>query len=365
MLDNKEEKNSSSDAWKNKISNHAQIGGIETSVLDNGLSRGTRIAWINTGTGLRYKVVLDRAMDIAEAFFNQHNLAWLSHGGITSPQPFSNQGIDWLKTFGGGLLTTCGLSHTGGPESDEYGQRGLHGEISNLPAEIESVLQPDPALGKLNFSITGIVKESMALGPNLELRRTISGKLGSATIAIHDTVINRGNQPAPHMLLYHCNFGWPLVDEGTDILWDGEWQSREGEPNNKIFNAHNNFRKCPAPLDAHAGRGEEAAFIDIIKHKEGECYCGLYNDRLGIAVSLKFYKAELPWLINWQHWGKGEYVTGLEPATLPPMGQAKARAENKLIFIEPGESKTYRLEINVLNEKEAINHFLHISTKAN
>ncbi|MFT3948375.1 MAG: aldose 1-epimerase family protein [Agriterribacter sp.] len=364
MLDNKE-KNSSSHAWKNKISNHAQIGGIETSVLDNGLSRGTRIAWINTGTGLRYKVVLDRAMDIADAFFNQHSLAWLSHGGITAPQPFSNQGIDWLKTFAGGLVTTCGLSHTGGPENDEYGQRGLHGEISNLPAEIESVIQPDPAAGKLDMSITGVIKQSMALGPNLELRRNISSRLGSTFIRISDVVTNRGNLPAPNMLLYHCNFGWPLVDEGTDILWNGEWQSREGAPNNKIFNRNNNFRKCPAPLDDHAGRGEEAAFIDIAEDEEGDCHCGLYNSRLGIAVALRFYKEELPWLINWQHWGKREYVTGLEPATLPPIGQAKARAENKLIYIEPGESKTYHLEIKVLHDKEEINHFLNISTKAN
>ena len=365
MLDKKEEQNNNTFSWINKISNHAQVGGIETAVLDNGLARGTRIAWINTGTGLRYKVVLDRAMDIADAFFNQHSLAWLSHAGVASPQPFSNQGVDWLKTFAGGLLTTCGLSHTGGPESDEYGQRGLHGEISNLPAEIESIIQPDPAAGNVEMSITGTVKQSMALGPNLELKRTIKSKLGSSAIQIIDTVINRGNQPAPHMLLYHCNFGWPLVDEGTDIIWDGEWQSREGEPNNKIFNKNNNFKKCVAPLDSHAGRGEEAAFIDILKNENDECYCGLHNEQLGIAVSVKFYKKELPWLINWQHWGKGEYVTGLEPATLPPMGQAKARAENKLIFIEPGESKKYHLEINVLNNKDAINHFLHISTKAN
>ena len=103
-------------SWTNKISNTAQLGGIETSVLDNGPGRGTRIAWFNTGSGLRFKVVLDRAMDIADTFYNQHSIAWLSHAGITAPQPFSNRGLDWLRTFGGGLLTTCGLSHVGGPE---------------------------------------------------------------------------------------------------------------------------------------------------------------------------------------------------------------------------------------------------------
>src|SRR5690606_39411565 len=109
--------------WEDKISNPSQMGGIETYVIDNGPGRGTRIAWINTGSGFRYKVVIDRGLDIADAFYNQYNLSWISHLGITPPQPFSAKGIDWLRTFGGGLLTTCGLSHVGGPESDEYGER--------------------------------------------------------------------------------------------------------------------------------------------------------------------------------------------------------------------------------------------------
>ena len=74
--------------WLNKISNPAQLGGIEISVLDNGAGRGTRIAWINTGTGFRYKVVIDRAMDIADAFYNQHSLTWLSHVGLHRLNPF-------------------------------------------------------------------------------------------------------------------------------------------------------------------------------------------------------------------------------------------------------------------------------------
>jgi hypothetical protein len=233
--------------WNDKISNASQIGGIETSILDNGAGKGTRIAWINTGAGLRYKVVMDRAMDIMDAFFNHHSLAWLSHTGVTYPQPFSNRGVEWLKTFGGGLLTTCGLSHTGGPETDEFGERGLHGEISNTPAELESIIQPDPVAGKMDLSITGKMKQAQVLLSHLEMRRTISGTIGESYIHIHDEVTNRGNVAAPHMLLYHCNFGWPLVDEGTDILWSGKWYPRFDDGRHKIFTESNNFRKCPAP----------------------------------------------------------------------------------------------------------------------
>ncbi|WP_428666550.1 aldose 1-epimerase family protein [Runella sp.] len=334
--------------WTNKLSNAAQLGGIETSVIDNGLGKGTRIAWINTGTGLRYKIVIDRAMDIADAFYNQHSLAWLSHAGIMPPQPFSNQGIEWIRTFGGGLLTTCGLSHVGGPESDAYGERGLHGLVSNIPAEIESIIQPDPVAGKMDMSITGIIKQTQVFGPILELRRTISGTLGEAKIRIHDEVLNRANTATPHMMLYHCNFGWPLVDEGTEIVWQGSWKSRDNDPNNPIFREGNDFKTCPAPLDEHSGGGEEAAFIDIDADADGICHCGLRNSTLGLEVGLRFQKSQLPWMTNWQHWGKGEYVTGIEPGTNPPIGQAKAREQNTLIHLAPGERRSYDLEIEVL-----------------
>jgi hypothetical protein len=350
-------------SWNNKISNSLQFGGIETAILDNGVGRGTRVAWINTGTGLRYKIVIDRAMDIADAFFNQYGLAWISQLGVTPPQPFSNQGIEWLKTFGGGLLATCGLDHVGGPESDKYGERGLHGQVGNIPAEIESIIQPDPAAGKMEMSITGSIKQFRIFGPNLELRRTISGTLGVAAIRIHDEVINRGNTEAPHMLLYHCNFGWPLADEGTTIHWQGPWQSRESEENRKIFVEGNDFRVCPEPLDEHSGFGEEAAFIDIRADDKGECVCGLYNQNINLAVALRFSKKQLPWLTNWQHWGKGEYITGLEPGTNTPIGQAKARANNELVLLAPGESRSYDIEFEVLHSEEQISEFLN-STKA-
>lgn len=344
--------------WQNKLSHPSQWGGIETAVLDNGSGRGTRIAWINTGTGLRYKVVIDRAMDIADAFYNQHGLAWISHVGITPPQPFSDQGIDWLRQFTGGLLTTCGLTHVGGPESDEYGNRGLHGEISNIPAEIESIIQPDPARGKFDMSITGIIRQTRVFGPSLDLRRTISGTLGQPTIRIHDEVINRANTTAPHMLLYHFNFGWPLVDEGTDIVWRGNWQPRHPDQNNKIFVEGNDFRKCPAPLEDHNGFGEEVAIIDATADADGICTAGLYNATLGFALALRFRKDQLPWLTNWQHWGKGEYVTGIEPGTHPPIGQAAARAQQTLLFLEPGESRSYEVEIEILSKEDAIQSFL-------
>ena len=67
---------------QNKLSNFRQIGGIETSIIDNGPERGTRIAWVNTGSGLTYKLLLDRCMDIGEAYFNVIGLACIGANGF-------------------------------------------------------------------------------------------------------------------------------------------------------------------------------------------------------------------------------------------------------------------------------------------
>ena len=333
--------------WLDKVSNLAQVGGIETSVLDNGSGRGVRIAWINTGAGLRFKVVLDRAMDIAEASFNQYNLSWVSKLGVTPPQTLSDKGIDWLKSFSGGLLVTCGLTHVGGPEEDKFGHRGLHDRISNIPAEVIQIKQPDLLNGDKEMSITGIIRQGYPLHAYLELKRTIRCILGESTIYIEDEVTNVGNIDVPHMLLYHFNFGWPLIDKGTELLWNGNWQAREQGDRNKIFREGNNFKICPGPIEDHNGAGEEAAIIDVDADQKGMCFCGISNEKISLALKLQFNKYELPWLTNWQHWGIGEYVTGLEPGTNPPLGQQYARESQQLIILKPRQKRKYNISLTV------------------
>ncbi len=334
------------DHWKGKVSNFLQLGGIETAVLDNGNARGVRIAWVNTGSGLRFKVVLDRGMDIAEAFYNKYSLAWISHMGVKPPDPSAVNGTKWLHSFGGGLLTTCGLTHVGGPEEDEFGERGLHDRISHSPAQMISVMQPDLNSGDLTMKLTGKMIQSTTFGPHLELKRTISATLGSPVIKIRDEITNTGNEPVPHMLLYHCNFGWPLIDKDTEIVWEGDLEV-PNDQSRKIFKVGNNYKICRNPMDEHSGSGEAVGFIDINSDSNGQCECSVLNQKIGLKLDLKFQKKQLNWLTNWQHWGANEYVMALEPCTHPPIGQLAARKNKTLIFIEPGETKSYNLEIIV------------------
>ena len=341
-------------SWKDKVINHAQLGGIETSVLDNGLGKGCRVAWVNAGA-LRYKVAIDRAMDIVEAFYNGHSLAFLTHGATVQRRYDVNYGLDWLQSFNGGLLATCGLQHFGGPETDDKGLRGLHGRIGNISAEVESVVNPDLLTEQMEMSISGVVKETSMFGANLELRRKISSSIGQSVIRIHDEVVNVGNSEVQHMLLYHCNFGYPLIDEGTEIIYKGTCKSRGAIPtDDEIFKSKNDYKKCHGPMDSHRGFGEACGLVDIKADKSGMCTAGLYNPRIELAAALRFKKEQLPYMWNWQHFGYGEYVVGMEPATNGIMGQNNALKAGELIMLKPGQKRVYDLEIEIMSDPKKI-----------
>lgn len=344
--------------YKDMICNNAQIASIETSTLDQGPGKSVTIVWINTGSGLRYKVVIDHAMDIVDAFFNQHSLTWLSGAGITKPGTGTENGNGWLTRWSGGLVTTCGLTHTGAAESDDSSERGLHGKINNIPAQIESIIQPDILAGKNQMSITGFVNQVDALGSNIRLRRTISSTVGKPSIKIKDVVTNRSSTPVPHMILYHCNFGWPLVAPGSDIVFNGSYQPMQGQGNKEIFNSKNDFRKCAKPRDENEKGFQGCAIINLKADNKGYCLTGICNKKLSLGLAMKYKKRQLPVLTNWQLWKKGDYITALEPGTNGPIGQNAAKQQKELIYLQPGKSRTYEIEFTVLTDKKQIDAFI-------
>ena len=176
-----------------KFINHAQVGGIERYTFDDGEARGTRALLVNTGGGLRYRVLVDRGLDIDQAFHNQHSLTFLSHKGVTKPTRALDRGLDWLKGFPVGLLTSCGPFNIGAPATDQGEELGLHGPHSNTAATLESVVQPEPHNGQMDMTIVGRVRYGAFYGPCVELKRTIASTLGGNTIRISDDFYNAGN----------------------------------------------------------------------------------------------------------------------------------------------------------------------------
>jgi hypothetical protein len=59
----------------------------------------------------------------------------------------------------------------------------------------------------------------------------------------------------------------------------------------------------------------------------------------------------------WRMLGEGIYGVAMEPTTNRDAGRFDARARGELTFLAPGESRSYDLEIGVLDGAAAIDDF--------
>ena len=310
------------ESYEDKISNYSQIGGIELATIRGGTGDGTHIAWFNTGSGLRFKVVIDYGLDIADAFINQYGLAWISPFGPVVSGMYIHSVLKKQYYNVGGLLTTYGN------KGEDMG--AWDAQISRYPATIESVLQPNPLRGEYAMSICGKILQTTPSGDYIELRRTISATLGKSKISIKDTVINLGALRIPYLFSYQCNFGYPLVDDDTHLVFQG----------------------APIALDVDAEDGQEKDhllnLIDLDADRRGFSECGLRNDKLGFEVSLKYKKNQFPILKTWQSFKKGGYMIGLNPCA---DRQNECDNNPELFFLESMEERSYSLDIDIVHKK--------------
>lgn len=293
-----------------KIGSVEQIGGIRDFTFNDGRAKGVRAIEINTGK-LRFTVLPDRCMDIAQADFCGEHFAWISKAGIVSPQYYEKDGDNWLRGFFGGLLTTCGLRNIGSPHRDQ----GQHGRIANIAASKVSVFA-DWIGDEYVMKVSGEMRESSAIEENLVLKRTITAKLFSDELVIEDTVINEGFYDVDMALAYHCNFGYPLVDEGSKIVGVPEEHSKIWGPE------HTLEEEC------------------ITANHSGEYgWAGIENGKMGVYMTYK--RDTMPDFLIWKMLGESDYVVGLEPRTTA-LGGKSIEEQGKYVKLKPFEEyKTY------------------------
>jgi hypothetical protein len=329
---------------KTYIGTMDQLARIRTSVLDDGRGRGIRIADIDNGSGLRFTVLLDRGMDIGDASFNGISFAYQTPVGPVHPAYFEADGLRWLRSFGGGLLTGCGLRNVGSPDAEQGmqadGPLGLHGRLSNIPAE-DIAVSKEWKNGKYCLSVSGIMREVSFFGENLELKRTISTAMGDNSITISDEVTNCGFRSSPLMILYHINAGFPLLSETA--LLQGSVKKTTSRNENATAGMKD-WSHCQPPTDGYV---EQCYFHDIEAVEDGMACMTLRNLDSRMAMEVAYRKAELPYFTQWKMMGPQEYVMGLEPANCHPDGQTSEMKNGTLKNIQPAEIIEFKIIISL------------------
>ena len=242
-----------------------------------------------------------------------------------------DRGIDWLRAFPGGLLTSCGPFNIGPPGDDDGEELGLHGSTPDTPATVESVIQPDPHAGRADMSITGVLRYGALFGPCVELRRTIASRLGANAIDFVDEFHNAGNSAVPHAWLLHINFGYPLVDAGAEFCYDAKGRAA-AQPRRPcaLPQRRSPTRKSPPRWTPTAARPSPSPTSTRARATAAPAGRPSASSTAGSASASRsdYSTKEFPRCVNWQHWGPGEYVTALEPAngTVEAAGRTARRA---------------------------------------
>lgn len=313
-----------------------QLFSVREARLLGGKADGVRVADVHNGANLEVCVAVDRCMDIPEVRYRGRVLNYITPNGIVHPSYYSCFGEGWSEAFAGGLLYTCGLSHAGVREELDWQSRKEHGCIANAPAEQFSIRVCEEPEGPA-AELCGVMREGMLGGVNLSLTRRIRICYLRDEIEVTDTVCNEGYRSVPHMLLYHCNLGYPLVQPDSVLRIP-----------NRGVRARTPFAEARLPeldviLPPQDELEEMCYYYQLQPEPDGWTRVRLENRREGLGMTLSFDTAALPQFLQWKNFVKGEYVMGLEPANCTIDGRGDALARGQLRTLAPGQSAVYRL----------------------
>lgn len=332
-----------------RIGDISQVCDIRRMMYTEGKSSGVQVVDVSTGSGLEFTLLPSRALDISSASYRGVPFSWRSPTGVTSPFLYHPDGNEWLRSFFGGLLTTCGMTHASHPCVDDGESLGLHGRVSNIPAEDVSIRRGWDG-DDYRMAVSGRIREAKVFGGNLALTRTVETSLGARSITIRDRIENSGFRPSPLMMLYHVNIGWPVVSEDARLV----------SPTIRVVPFDDRARSEPDGWSSFVppqhGYEERCYIHDLRPDKEGNILLGIVNPQLEIGVYLRYPHSEFPHFVEWKMMGEGEYVVGIEPGNITG-NRADMRRDGSLEFIEPGAERQFTLEIGVLDGLEAIETF--------
>jgi hypothetical protein len=320
--------------------------GVDLIVIDNGRATITLIP--------------TRGMGILHVVSGDMKLGWDSPvREVVHPKYInleSRGGLGWLEGFNE-WMARCGLEWAGHPGQDRFinnvGEQAemnltLHGKAANIPAsEVEVIVDREP---RARIRVRGRVDERAFYGPKLELWTEVSTEPGTTMFRIEDTLTNRGAFDQEFQLLYHANYGPPLLGQGSRVAAAVQRVTP--------FNGH--AAKDIATYAEYAGpkRGfiEQVYNLHPYADANGRSTVMLRNAAGDRAVSMGFAVAELPYVTLWKNLTALEegYVTGLEPGTGFPYTRRLEREAGRVPKLKPGETRRFAIDVGLHMTSEAV-----------
>ena len=322
---------------KGYIGHPGQMTTLRRVAVTEGKARGTEIIEVRTAGGLELDILPDAGLDIGQCRFRGINMSWMSKNGYDSPAVIAPYENEFVNTFPGGLLYTCGLRSAGPANRDNGEWHPLHGRYHSLAAE-----QVCAETAGDEILVRGTVRETALFGHVLENRRTIRIPVSGAAVTIQDEITNLTPRAEEFMQIYHCNFGYPLLSEQAKLILPEE---RETVPRT-AFAKTGLDRACE--FDAPVPGEEERVFFQLMKR---DFRAELVNPELGVRMKMTWSGGTLPILSQWRSMAAGDYVLGLEPTNCYIHGRHEERENGTLPVIGAFETVKHTVTISFEEEK--------------
>lgn len=354
---------------RREIARHAgmlsQFAGVRLMTLADGVERGIRLLEFRTGTGFRFTVLIDRALDVADCEYRGAAIGWHSPSGFRHPGLHEYEGeggLAFLRSFSG-LNVTCGLDHILFMHADaadhyHYVHRktvdsSIHGRIGTIPGRLTAYGETWDN-DECTLYCEGTVQQSTVFGEDLHLIRRIEARVGSNEFLLKDRVVNHGFYRTPHMFLYHVNVGHPVLAEGSRYLAPIShtvWAAHEENYRNQNVG----YRTLSGP---RRNFHEQVWQHEVAADGNGRVPVAIVNDAFGGGHGLGFLvesnKAEFPVQFEWQNFQEGQYAIGIEPSTNHVFGKPFAKERGELIWLEHNQQKSYTTRFAVLDGADEI-----------
>ena len=324
---------------------------VTKRTLRGGLRDGVDLVEVDNGQ-LWFAVVPTRGMGIWGAICGDMHLGWSSPvDGPVNPALvplWEPSGIGWLSGFDE-MLVRCGLESNGAPEFRLDGtlQWPLHGKIANTPAnQVEVTIDGDSG----EIAVRGVVEEARLFGGKLQMVSTISTKVGQPWLTVTDEITNLSAEPGELELIYHVNFGTPLLAPGASLVLP----VKKVAPSDAVAAADIDHWNVYGPETP--GKPEACFFFDLAADASGQTRALLRSADGRQGVSVKFNKQQLPCFTLWknQQAAADGYVTGLEPAINYPNRRSFEKEKGRVATLAPGESRRFEVTIEAHPDPDAV-----------
>ncbi|MEF9678443.1 aldose 1-epimerase family protein [Pectobacterium aroidearum] len=324
---------------------------IEQKVLHGGRQEGSKVITITSQDGLKIALSPTRGMNLLHVTGKNIRLGWDSPvDEVVNPNTInleSRNGLGWVEGFNE-MMVRCGFEWTGHPVVSEGMIYTLHGRAGNTPASKVVVEVSDSA--PHTITVRGLLKENSFKKSNLETWTELRYVPGSESFTVHDVLTNKADYARDYQIIYHSNFGTPILEDGARFI----------APVKEISPFNDHAKAGLATWQTYKGPTkdfDEMVFnITPYTDGQGKTLAALVNKAGDKGVSIAFDTHQLPLLTLWKNTDteKQGYVTGIEPGTNYAYPVTIEREQGRVKKLQPGQSTTFELTYSLLSSAEAV-----------